>query len=236
VTGDQLVEWMAGHDWGPETLHSTRSALRGFYGWALDSGRTDRDPSRALRRIRLPQHLPRPAGDATVDAALARADDKTRLMILLAALAGLRASEIARLRWDDLDGAALVVRGKGGKLRRVPLHPELSNALDNEHAHRLEGRTGTGYRYVHGGATWIFPGQTAGPMHPGHVSHVLSAALGDGVTGHQLRHRFGSRAYARGGRDLRAVQQLLGHASPTTTAIYTAYSDSALTDAVLGAG
>jgi integrase len=297
--------------WGPEATKGASSALRGFYGWAVATGRTKRNPAAALPEVRVQRHLPRPAGDDAVDAALAGADDKTRLMILLGALAGLRASEIARLRWDsivakeaqnpgpairqelpgstssghrnatgyeasaqcdlsplaptsavypalgyredvaagaqgavraataipvqiratapDYDGH-LHIRGKGGRERTVPLHPVLAVELGTERSRRDAGSIGTGYRYTHHGDVWVFPGQTAGGMHPGHVSHVLSAALGP-VTGHQLRHRFATRALAVDG-NLRAVQKLLGHASPTTTAVYTAVADDTLTATV----
>ncbi|MGH8774821.1 MAG: tyrosine-type recombinase/integrase [Jiangellaceae bacterium] len=235
LSGDDLVAWMAGHEWSRETRKSTRAALRGFYGWAVDTDRTARDPSRVLRTVRAPAGLPRPAGDLAVAQALGNADDKVTLMILLAGLAGLRVSEIGRLRWDDRDGAAVIVRGKGDRVRRVPLHPVLAEHLDAEHARRGAGCRGTGFYDDGDGAVWVFPGRTGAGMHPGHVSAVLSRALGPGTTPHQLRHRFASRAYI-GTRDLRAVQQLLGHASPTTTAVYAAFADGALTAAVLAAG
>jgi integrase len=235
VSGDQLVAFMANRGWGPEALHSARSALRGFYSWGLDAGRTDRDPSRALRRVRLPRHLPRPAADLVVSNALEHANDKIRLMILLGALAGLRAAEIAKLRWDSIDGAAMTVCGKGGRTRRIPVHPALAAELAAEYTRRADGRTGSGYRYTHHGDVYVFPGQTVGGMHPGHVSHALSMALGPGVTGHQLRHRAATRAL-RGTGNLRAVQEFLGHSSPSTTAIYTEVDPAALLAAVMATG
>jgi integrase/recombinase XerD len=110
------------------------------------------------------------------------------------------------------------------------LHPVLAAELGTEKSRRDVGTIGSGYRYTHHGDVWVFPGQTQGGMHPGHVSHLLSAALGT-VTGHQLRHRFATRALAVDG-NLRAVQQLLGHVSPTTTAVYTAVADDTLTATV----
>jgi site-specific recombinase XerD len=64
------------------------------------------------------------------------------------------------------------------------------------------------------------------------VSNVIGSLLADGWTAHTLRHRFASLCYAHE-RDLRAVQELLGHASITTTQIYTAVPDGAMRDAVL---
>jgi integrase len=263
LSNDDLVRWLTSQKWGPEATKGASSALRGFYGWAVATGRTKRNPAAALPEVRVQRHLPRPASDDAVDAALAKADDKTRLMILLGALAGLRASEIARLRWDQIEdgqaqspgpamrqelpgstssrhldatgngtqhsGGHLHIRGKGGRERHVPIHTLLAAGLNLERSRRDVGSIGSGYRYTHGDV-WVFPGQTAGGMHPGHVSHVLSAALGT-VTGHQLRHRFATRALAYEG-NLRAVQKLLGHASPTTTAVYTAVADDTLTATV----
>lgn len=66
-----------------------------------------------------------------------------------------------------------------------------------------------------------------GPLRPDSVGKILKRLLGDGWTGHTLRHRFATRALA-GSHNLRAVQLLLGHAKPETTAIYTAVDDSYL--------
>jgi integrase len=128
-------------------------------------------------------------------------------MLLLAAHAGLRRAEVAAVRTTDVErdliGYSLRVRGKGGVVRRVPLSSALTLLL-------AELEPG-----------WAFPSPRGGHLTPAHVGKLISQALGSGVTGHQLRHRFASRAYAAE-RDLRAVQELLGHARPETTARYTA--------------
>jgi integrase/recombinase XerC len=230
LSNDDLVRWLTGRGWGPEAVKSGRSALRSFYGWAVDTRRTKRNPALTLPQVRVQRHLPRPAGDFEFAQGLDGASDKVRLMILLGALAGLRASEIAKLRWDQIEDGHLHIRGKGDRERHVPIHSLLAAELNLERSHRDAGGIGSGYRYIHHADVWVFPGQSGGGMHPGHVSHVLSAALGP-VTGHQLRHRFATRALAVDG-NLRAVQKLLGHASPTTTAVYTAVADDTLTATV----
>jgi integrase len=83
---------------------------------------------------------------------------------------------------------------------------------------------------------YVFPGQAGGPMAARWVSQELSRNLGAGTTAHMLRHRFLSRAYALGGRDLLAVQRLAGHSSPSTTVVYVLLSDESLERAVLAAG
>ena len=77
----------------------------------------------------VPRGVPRPAPDLVIRAALAAADDRTRLMILLAVLAGLRRAEIAGLHTSDYAGGVLTVRGKGGRTRMVPAHPLLAARL-----------------------------------------------------------------------------------------------------------
>lgn len=157
-------------------------------------------------------------------------------MLLFGAYAGLRCAEIAAVHPDDMVDGQMRVVGKGGKERRVPLHPRLVAAVDAELQRRRAGHSGTGFRYgetaaVEGG--YLFPGQSGGHTTPNSVTRRLSRLLGAACSGHQLRHRFASQAYAVG-RDLRAVQELLGHSKPETTARYTAIPDGALEEAVMG--
>lgn len=230
LTTDDLIGWYTSKDWGTQTRQSARSALRMFYSWAVTAGRTKRNPAAALPKIRTARGLPRPAGEDVVELALREADDRTRLMLLLAAYAGLRDVEIAGLRWSDVTDTHVIVTGKGGHARQVWQHPRLAPELTAERARREAGMTGSGYRYRRGAEVYVFPGRR-GPLSPSRVCEVLSAALGPGVTGHQLRHRFATRVLDRTG-DLAAVQELLGHASPATTRIYTRVSDAALRAAV----
>lgn len=212
VTIRDLREHLERRDWSPSTVKTFRSTMREFYRWAIDNDLTDRNPADRLPRVRVPQGRPRPADDDTLADALARADDRTRLMLRLAAHAGLRCREIAVVHSDDvtsdLIGWTLLVHGKGGRFRRVPIPDDLADDLA-----RLDG--------------YAFPGQIDGHLSAQHVSKLLSRAL-DGATAHQLRHRFATRAYQLGGRDLRAVQELLGHASPATTQVYTGVEVDAL--------
>lgn len=220
LTSEDLVAWLAYDGWGGTTRRSHRAAVRSFYGWASATGRTDRNPAAALPSVPARRGHPRPAADEAIQEAYRTADGRDALMIRLGAEAGLRACEIATLDgrrlFSDGDGWSITVTGKGGRARDVPLSPRL--------ALLLRARP----------AGWVFPGRVDGHLSAGYVSKRMSWALGAGVTGHQLRHRFASVAYAAE-RDLRAVQELLGHASPETTAIYAAVPDRALRRAVLAA-
>ena len=140
-------------------------------------------------------------------------------MILLALLAGLRRAEIAAVHTADMApevlGYSLRVTGKGGRVRALPLH----DALVEELVHRPVG--------------FVFPGACQGHLSPGWVGKRLATLLGPGWSGHTLRHRFATQAYAVQ-RDLFAVQQLLGHSKPETTARYTAIPNDSLRAAVNG--
>lgn len=231
LSTEDLMVWMSSRGWGPSTLKTARAALRSFYGWGVSSGRAKSDPALGLPRVRVPAGLPRPADAEVVAKALGRGSDRDRLMILLGVFGGLRAAEIAGLRWADVDGSGFRVTGKGRRTRRVPLHPEIAAELAAEHARRQAGRMGSGFRYQAGADVFVFPGRSGGGATPNFVSNALSVALGPGVTGHQLRHRFATRALGASG-NLAAVQDLLGHASPATTRVYAAVSDDALAEIV----
>jgi len=213
---DDLAGFLAQPGWAAETRRSARAAVRGFYTWAQLTGRLERNPARDLPAVRVPAGLPRPTPEEVVAQALRRADGRGRLMVLLAAFAGLRRGEIAALHSEDIRGGQVRVRGKGGKVRIVPLHPVLVAELE------LAASGG-----------FLFPGRINGHLSPDRVGHILADLLGRGWTGHTLRHRFATRAYATQ-RDLLAVQQLLGHAKPETTRRYTALPDDALRAAVDG--
>lgn len=220
LTTDDLARFIGRPGWSPEYRRSIRSSLVSFYTWAHASGRTSANPAALLPTVPVPAGVPRPAPEAALRHALERADERVLLMVSLAAYSGLRRGEIAVVHRRDLvdtiDGWTLLVHGKGGKTRHIPLVDEV--------ARRLRARP----------AGWVFPGQIDGHLSPAHVGKLISRALPDPWTAHTLRHRFATAAY-RADRDLIAVQQLLGHASVATTQRYTALPDDALRRAVLGA-
>jgi site-specific recombinase XerD len=213
----QLVEFLASRPWSPETRKSARTAVRMFYSWAYDQGLVDVDPARRLPTVRIPATVPNPCPDDVIRSALERADARERLMVLLAATAGLRCIEIAKVHTGDVvrrdDGWWLRVTGKGGRTRAIPLGPPLSDELPAMTA---------GY---------LFPG----PISAAHVGKLVERLLGGGWSAHKLRHRFATAAYAQS-RDLLAVQQLLGHSKPGTTQRYTALPGDALRTAVASIG
>lgn len=188
--------------WGPAAKKSLRTAIGSFYRWGLRAGHIDHDPAAPLPHVRVPRGRPRPTPEGILADALTRATARERLMVELGALAGLRAGEISRVHADDWDGDMLLVHGKGGHERLVPI-------VDGHLSHALDTCSG-----------WLFPNvQRGGNITPNHVSKLLSRLLPQPWTAHTLRHRFGTVAYAAT-RDLLAVSALLGHASTETTLTY----------------
>lgn len=218
VTGALLVDWAGGQIWARETRRSVRASVRSFYGWAVRAGMVEVDPSAALPAVTPGPAVPRPAPEHAYRDALARADDRSRLILRLAAEVGMRRAEIAVIHSrdlvEDLVGSSLVVHGKGQRQRVVPLPPVLALAL------RARGEG------------WAFPGDDGGHLSPRWVGRLAARLMPEGWTIHTLRHRFATRAYAVD-RDLLAVQTLLGHASPVTTRRYVALSDESLRRTVL---
>lgn len=213
VTAARLIKWQADRadQVGVVSLIGEISALRCFFAWAQESGVRRDNPATRLRPPRKPRAVPRPITEDALGDALAAADNVTRAILALAAMAGLRACEIAELGWADVDlsGQVLtVVDGKGGHSRRVPMSPQLIEVLE-----ALPTRRGPVIRRLDG---------RGGNTKPHSISHRANDHLhGLGITAtlHQLRHRAGTVAY-QATQDLLAVQHLLGHASPTTTSGY----------------
>ncbi|ORA13584.1 hypothetical protein BST16_14040 [Mycobacterium asiaticum DSM 44297] len=223
VTGGQLVEWFGRQQWKPETRRFYRAAAREFFRWAHRAGRVPACIADDLPAVRIPPAVPRPVPDDAWRQAMSTADARVGLMMRLAAEAGLRRAEVAQVHTRDVvegcGGPQLVVHGKGGKTRVVPITDELATAL----------RAGpAGHTPYLPAAGWLFPAWPTGShLTAEHVGKLVAAALPAGWSMHKLRHRFATRAY-RGSRNLRAVQVLLGHTSVATTERYTAVDDDEL--------
>lgn len=223
LTTSDLVAWLGSHDWARETRRGVRASLRGFWRWGILDGRTDVDPTAVLPAPRPGIPSPHPTPEHAYAAALTHAPPAARLMLRLAAEAGLRRAEVAQVHARDVHetatGWSLTVHGKGGRERPVPITRSL--------AWDLRTKCQGGY---------AFPGQDGGHVSPRWVGTRISRLLPPGLTMHGLRHRFASEAY-RLSSDLLGVQKLLGHASPTTTQVYVLVPDERLrtiVDAVAG--
>jgi len=205
------------------------STVRGFYRWLFATRRIAANPASGLRNPkqanRLPAFLTEGESAALLDLPAARDFPSARLACLLELLyaAGLRVSELTGLDLQDLLPAQRTLRvlGKGRKERLVPYHEKaaevLAGYLELRRAHLAEkGLPPT---------PALFLNQRGGRLTPTSVRSFLAAALEAAalkarVSPHALRHSFATHLLSRG-MDLRAIQELLGHASLSTTQRYT---------------
>lgn len=203
---EALIAYLARPGWSPETRKSARTALRSFYTWAHEYGGIRENPAVDLPPVHVPRAEPRPAPEAAIQIALARSDKRQKIMILLACVYALRRGEISRVHADDLAGSDLTVHGKGGVRRTVTLDPDLAEVI------RLRAS---------GAGGWLFPsGSDTGHYTPAHVGVLITRALPDGFTPHQLRHA-AATALHEGGLDWGELSKFLGHADVSTTQRYT---------------
>ncbi|WP_304619295.1 tyrosine recombinase [Paracoccus sediminilitoris] len=255
LTRDQIEDYLTHCD-AQGLSRATRarrlSAIRQFTRFALEEGwRTD-DPALRIagpgRAKRLPKTLERAEVEALLDAAgrTGRTQtDRARNICLIELLyaTGLRATELVSLPVAGCRGdpAVLVVRGKGGKDRMVPLSNPARAALREWIVLRDAAPHGSAlHRMLQGpGARWLFPAIGAeGHMPRQSLSRLLTLmAIEAGVapsrvTPHVIRHAFATHLL-EGGADLRSIQMLLGHADLGTTEIYTHVLDQRMRDLVL---
>jgi integrase/recombinase XerC len=207
------------------------SVLRGFFRFLDRRGYAKNDALSVLRGPRLPRAVPKPLSIGDADATLDAADTvqsssappwiaaRDAAILTLLYGCGLRLSEALDLtrRQAPLPGiAALTITGKGNKQRLVPLLPAVGEAVESYLA-------ACPYRLDPAGP--LFVGQRGGQLNPRLVQRLmeqlrLRLGLADTATPHALRHSFATHLLGGGG-DLRAIQELLGHASLSTTQRYT---------------
>ena len=218
VSRSDLLEWTGRHEWKRETARAVRSSFRRFWAWGVSTNRTSENVADVLPMIRPEQPQPRPAEPAIVVAAMRGADARVCLMLRLANELGMRRGEVAQVNPErdlvqDLVGWALVVHGKGSRKRVLPLPDDLAALLRS---------APTGY---------LFPSPAGGHLSPHWVGTLVSRALADGTTMHQLRHLCATEVHEQT-RDLRLVQTMLGHASLATTQRYVAVDDNKVREAI----
>lgn len=198
------------YKWSNDHRKGLRTSLCSFYEWSISQGVATDNVAECLPKVRDSTPCPRPAPDWIWLELLEKAPPRERLMALLAGEAGLRRAEVAQAHRDDLledgYGASLVVHGKGGKQRVVPITARLASAI---RAHCNRG--------------YLFPGQIDGHISAHYVGKLVGQLMPPGWSMHKLRHRYATRGYAGTG-NLRAVQEALGHSSVATTERYTAVS------------
>ncbi len=203
------------------TIARRRSALSVWFHLLQQEGLREDDPVRNLPRMRPERRLPKAISEEAVEALLQAPDTTTtiglrdRCMLELTYASGLRVSELVALRLEQIDRRRALLRiiGKGNKERLIPFGESAAHWLDQWLTQRPDK----------GGV--LFPGRKGAPMGRHNfwkrIQHyALLAGIDPPPSPHTLRHAFATHLLNHGA-DLRAVQQLLGHANITTTEIYT---------------
>ena len=216
---------------GPASSARALVAVRGLHRFLLRDGQVAADPASSVRPPKLPRRLPKAISVAEVERLIAATEGdrgpralRDRALLELLYGAGARISEAVGLDIDDVDLASGVVllRGKGGKQRRVPLG---RYAVDAVSAYLVRGRAALVVHALRPSHA-LFVNSRGGRLSRQSAWVVIrSAAERAGMDGahlspHTLRHSFATHLLD-GGADVRVVQELLGHASVTTTQVYT---------------
>jgi integrase/recombinase XerD len=240
VTTEDVAAFLAGLRRGvdghpPLTASSAAramAAVRGLHAFALREGLTGEDAARQVRPPGLARRLPRAIGIAEVERLIAVAGTggeagdplplRDRALLELLYGTGARISEAVGLDVDDVGGPTLRLAGKGGKHRIVPVGSYAAAALDAYLVRARPALSASARRTSASPA--LFLNARGGRLTRQGGWGVLQAAAGraglTGISPHTLRHSFATHLLD-GGADVRVVQELLGHASVTTTQVYT---------------
>lgn len=223
---------------GARTVARRLSTLRGFYQWLVRQGRRDDTPMHGLQNPRQGRPLPESVPIDTMVALLTPpsvdtpAAHRDHAMLQLLYAAGLRVSELCGLDSTDVDlGRGWVrVLGKGRKVREVPIHLQARAAVRRWLAVRPQlvsdcVDTAVGAPRKNPDADALFLNQRGGRLTDRSVRRVLDrevvrVAAAQHIHPHMVRHAFATHLLD-GGVDIRHIQELLGHASISTTQIYT---------------
>jgi len=215
----------------PVTMGRKLAAVRSFCAWLCRMGVLETNPARAVHNPKTPQSLPRFLSEPEIESLLAAPDDtelgrRDRAVLELLYATGLRASELTGLDAGDLDLAERLVKvlGKGRKERLVPFGTAAERALRGYLPVRAAWTTGrepaffvtpAGRRLSNDGLRKLL------------ARRLREAAIDKRATPHAIRHSFATHLL-NAGADLRAIQELLGHASLGTTQRYTHVSTAQL--------
>lgn len=221
-TGERLAQ---------TTKQSERSYLQGFFAWLQRKGYRDDNPAIYLPKVKMARRKPRPFRLDQIDDMLdSGAYARTRDIITIAALTGLRIGEVVKIRGEDIDRRSMMIRSlrKGALEHRVALAEGMHEILDK---YPLSG--------------WWFPSPYSNRAFPNGGGHILMESASSAVhhairragivdrnlTGHALRHFYATRLLKQG-VPLRVIQELMGHASLATTQLYMQVDDDDMTAGV----
>ena len=225
---------------GPRSIARKLSSWRGLFAWLAGQGLLKANPVDGVRAPRAPKTLPKAlsveaavhlVGSVAPERAAEPDELCSRAMFELLYSSGLRVSELcnldasyrraagadAPLGWLDREAGEVVVTGKGNKMRRVPVGSHAMAAIDAWLAVRPPARDGANALFLSSRASRVTPRVVQQRL----AQHGAASGTAVKVHPHMLRHSFASHVLQSSG-DLRAVQDMLGHASITSTQVYTA--------------
>lgn len=219
ATEDDCVLWLNHPEWSRPTRRTYFANLAAFYKWAVRRKHLAESPLAGMERPKVPTAPPHPVPSDDFTRAVALATPRTRVWLILARYAGLRAAEVAGLQTEDIDWTTdtLTVHGKGSKEASLPMHPLVKSEL-------------RAWVDAHDGQTW--------DALPGDVSAAGRYALrcaGSAYTFHSLRHGFAMHLLDKYD-DVALVSKALRHSSLAVTQVYAQTRDQRLSDAVRGMG
>ena len=230
---------LSGDGYAKTSINRKLSAVKGFYRWLVVEGILEADPLSTVSGPKKDKRLPRRLMAADIAKLLGVWDTgeakglRNRAILELLYASGARISEISSMNAGDVDfkERQIKVLGKGSKERIIPIHDMAVRTLElylrqSRPELAAAGRTHTDA---------LFLSTRGNPMSSAAVRRMFKeslelAGLDDSLTPHDLRHSFASDL-VEGGADLRTVQELLGHASLSTTQIYTHLSAAHLKEA-----
>jgi integrase/recombinase XerC len=215
----------------PLTLRRKYACIASLFGFLQDMGYVQANPAHRLPLPKVTQPVPVFLTEETAQQLIAAANRPwQKALVVLLLSTGIRRTEAATITLDDLDleQRQVLIRGKGGKERVVPLAEQAVEALQEYLKHRVE--TTSRHLFVSANGGHAIQGRI--------VNRILNRIIrragleGQGITPHKLRHTFATHLI-RNGADVRTVQELLGHADIQTTARYL-HSDTRTKQAAVG--
>lgn len=217
-----VERWLLSMDVAPGTLRQRLSALRVFCRWCVEHDLLKRDPTVGVKGPRRRRLVPRAIEGTTIGKVMLEADERGQVAMLLMAQEGCRLAEVARMTIDniDLDRRTVLVLGKGGHERILPLSDETAKAID---VYLTMYPAGPGMPLIR---SYRHPSRGITPTRLGHLVTTWMRQAGvkqrawDGKSAHAFRHSCACHMLDNGA-DPRDVQEYLGHQHLSTTSVYT---------------
>ena len=192
----------------PKTTHRIISTMSSFYRFLYSQGVITANPMTGIERPKIKDQELRYLKHSQVLRLIASIEDnRDRLIVRTIYATGVRVSELCGINIEDIDfeDETIKVRGKGGKIRIVFVDHETLEDISRFIGNRIEGP--------------LFLGQQGHHISPRSVQHIFKKYAPQGITPHKIRHSYASELYRRS-KNLRVVQENLGHTSIKTTEIY----------------